>query len=519
MKVATAAQMREIDGKAVAEYGLPGAALMENAGGEVARKVEAVLGEVADKKVCIFAGKGNNGGDGFVAARRLTWRGAKVKVFLLGAKTAVAGDALVNLEVLVRAGADIVEVAGERDIDKAKFAAAFADCLVDALVGTGFRGEIGGIMAEVVEIINTAGKPVVAVDIPSGIDADTGQVRGTAVRAAHTVTFALPKPGLLFQPGAWHAGQVDVVDIGLPVELIADETIRQNTITAQYVRGILPQRWPWAHKGDSGRVAAVAGSTGMTGAAVLLARAALRSGAGLVTVGVAASLNPVMEVKLTEAMTAPLPEGEPGRLGLEAVPAVAALAEGCDVLAVGPGLGRAADTQAAVRRIVKEAGCPLVLDADALNALVGYTDVLFESEALAVLTPHAGELSRLTGLPVQAINADRTAAARGAAARWGTIVVLKGPGTVVAFPDGEVFINTTGNAGMATGGTGDVLTGVIAGLIAQGLSSHDAAVAGVYLHGVAGDIAARRGAAGMTAGDVLEAIPGAAAAVRGGESS
>ena len=251
----------------------------------------------------------------------------------------------------------------------------------------------------------------------------------------------------------------------------------------------------------------VAGSQGLTGAATLASAAAVRAGAGLVTLAIAASLNPIMEGKMTEVMTYPLPETAWGSLGLEAAPYVEKMAAGCDVLAIGPGLGRAAETAEMVRETVRSARCPLVIDADALNALEGLTDILLEPEALTVLTPHPGEMARLTGLSIEAINADRLMAARDAAEKWGAIVVLKGAGTVVAFPDGEVFVNTTGNAGMATGGTGDVLTGVIAAFIAQGCSSHDAAVAGVYIHGLAGDLAAANGMIGMTASDVLQALP------------
>jgi len=509
MKAAKASEMREIDSQAINDYGIVGMALMESAGAEVARKVEQVLGDLRNKKVCIFAGKGNNGGDGFVIARRLENKGLKVKVFLLGVKESVAGDARLELDVLLKTDCDIIELTGGRDWDKAKIAAAWADCLVDALLGTGFHGQIEGQMAEVIKIINTADKPTVAVDIPSGIDSDTGQVRGMAVRASHTVTFALPKPGLLFQPGASYAGEMVVADIGIPGKLLCGDVIRQNMVTADYVRRILPRRQPGAHKGSCGRVLVIAGSQGLTGAAALTSSAAVRAGAGLVTLGVAASLNPIMETKVTEVMTKVLPETAWGTLGLDAAPYILKLAAECDVLAIGPGLGREEETAEAVRETVKNACCPLVLDADGINALAGHTAILQQSKALVILTPHPGELSRLTGLTVEAINSDRLTAAREAAESWGSIVVLKGPGTVVAFPDGEVYINTSGNAGMATGGTGDVLTGIIAAFIAQGLSSHEAAVAGVYIHGIAGDVAARRGQIGMSAGDLLQAIPAA----------
>jgi hydroxyethylthiazole kinase-like uncharacterized protein yjeF len=515
MKVATAAEMRELDRRTIEEYGLPGIALMENAGREVARKVAEILGEVAGRKVCIFAGKGNNGGDGFVAARHLAAGGAAVTVFLAGSPEGVGGDARINLDVIAGSGADICQISGQRDLDRAALAATLADCLVDALLGTGFRGEVGGDLAEMVKILNTAGKPVVAVDIPTGIDADTGQVCGVAVRASHTVTFAFPKPGLLLQPGADYAGELTVAGIGFPAKLLAEAALPQSAITADYARALLPVRRPWAHKGTSGRVVVVAGAPGLTGAAALSATAAMRAGAGLVTLAVAESLNPIMAVKLTEVMTRPLPEAAGGCLGLAAVPVVGELAATADVLAIGPGLGRDSETAEAVRKIVAGVNCPLVIDADGLNSLAGYTDILLDAAALPVLTPHPGELSRLTGLPVATINADRLAAAREAAARFGAIVVLKGAGTVVAYPDGEAFINTTGNAGLATGGTGDVLTGVIAAFIAQGLTSHDAAVAGVYIHGLAGELASGTRIVGLAAGDLLPALPAAIARGRG----
>lgn len=509
MKIATAAEIREIDKATIEHYGLPGSALMENAGAAVAREVAAVLGGAGDKRICIFAGKGNNGGDGFVAARHLVNLGAKVKVFCLGEKASIAGDAKTYLNVLIQMNVDIMEITGERDWDKARIAATFADCLVDAMLGTGFRGELTEAYALMADIINRSGKRVVAIDIPSGIDADNGQVKGLAVKAHHTVTFGLPKAGLFLYPGAAFAGKVTVVDIGIPAPLLTSLNIKQNAVTAAMVRRMLPYRRPDAHKGINGRALVVAGSNGYTGAAALCASGAIRSGAGLVTLACAASIQPVLEMKLTEAMTKPLPEISGGAISLKAVPYLEELSDRCDVLAIGSGIGRHEETKAAVRELVRNAEKPLVIDADALIALAGHVDVVQQSDSLAVLTPHPGEMGALTGLTPVQVNQDRMGVARRAAHQWGSIIVLKGAPTVVAFPDGEVFVNTTGNAGMATGGSGDVLTGVIAGLIAQGLSSHDAAVAGVYIHGLAGDIAARSGMIGMAASDLLPAIPAA----------
>lgn len=515
MKAPTANEMREIDRIAIHEYGIPGIVLMENAGVAIVRQIETIIEPVVDHKFCIFAGKGNNGGDGYVIARHLVNQGGKVKVFLLGKKDEVSGDARINLDILERIGVDILEISHDRDWDKVKVSVTFSDCLVDALLGTGFRGEVSGDMARLIEIINAAGKLVVAVDIPSGVDADTGQIKGKAVMASHTVTLGLPKPGLFLYPGAEYAGHLMIADIGIPAAIVAGQNIKQNIVMAGVVRGILPRRSPAAHKGTSGRLAVVAGSRGLSGAAAMTAQGALRSGAGLITLAAPASLQDVLAIKLTEVMTRPLAEDLSGAIGRQAVAEIVSLMASNDVLAIGPGLGRAEETTAAVRAILAAVDCPLVIDADALYALVGYTEKLAGCAALPILTPHPGEMALLTGLSTQAINDDRIGVARQAAGEWGCIVVLKGAGTVVAFPDGEVYINTSGNAGMATGGTGDVLTGIIAALIAQGLSSHDAAVAGVYIHGLAGDIAAASGMVGIVATDVIKAVPAALFGIQG----
>jgi len=509
MKFVTSAEIKAIDEKAIEKYGIPSAALMENAGGEVARQIGRIIGDLYNKKIAIFAGKGKNGGDGYVVARHLYNQGAKVKVFLIGSKGDISGDALVNLQIITSMGIDVTEVANDGDWDKVKIAMTFTDCLVDALVGTGFAGQLGGNMAQVVESINKGNKVVVAIDVPSGVDADTGQVSGIAVKANHTITFSLPKQGLLLYPGATYAGDVCVADIGIPRMLLTDENIKQNIITSTSVGQLFQKRSPNLHKGSCGKVLVIAGSKGLTGAAALASDAALRSGAGLVTLGIGESLHAVMESKLTEVMTRQLIEAQAGVIGQSAVDAIKELASNSDVMAIGPGLGRHEDTMVAVRQVIKEIEKPLVIDADALYALVDHTHILTETKAVAGLTPHPGEMARLVGLTAEEVNQDRVYIARQTAMEWGSIVILKGARTLVAFPDGEVYINITGNAGMATGGTGDVLTGVIAGLMAQGLSSHQAALVGVYIHGLAGDIVARGGMVGMLASDIIRALPAA----------
>jgi NAD(P)H-hydrate epimerase len=515
VKVATAQEMKEIDRQAIEIYGIPGVVLMENAGVAVLRYMEEVNGSLACKRVIVLAGKGNNGGDGFVVARHLTNRGAKVKVILFCPPQKIAGDAGIHFAILVQMGIDIIEVSGERDWDRLKIALSFTDCIVDALLGTGFRGRLSPILERAVSFINQAGKPVYAVDIPSGVHSNDGQVATNAVRAAYTITFGLPKPGLLLYPGADYTGQLTVDDIGLPTNLLTSSDIKQNVITKADVVTKLPQRATAAHKGDLGWALIIAGSEGLTGAAVLAGQGLLRSGAGKVTLGVAESIYSIVAMKLTEVMVHPLPDKVGGVLTIASLPAIQSLLAKVDVLALGPGLGRDEKTLALVAELIKSAQVPLVIDADALYAIPSYDGLLSASEALCIVTPHPGEMSALTGLTVEEIQSNRLAVARQYAVNWKSIVILKGAATIVAFPDGEVYINTTGNAGMATGGTGDVLTGMIAAFIAQGCSSHDAAVLGVYLHGLAGDLVAANTPLGMTAGDLAQAIPAAIFAIYG----
>ena len=507
MKIATAQEMRDIDKATMEWFGLPGVALMENAGRAVAEKAVSVLEEPRGKIVFIVCGGGNNGGDGFVAARWLHNRGVRVKLFLVADRSLVKGDALVHLETIVRMGVECVDFTEPRGMEKARIGAAFADLVIDALLGTGFHGELSESYRESIEMMNGSGKKILSVDIPSGVEADTGLVREKAVQAFCTVTFGLPKPGLLLYPGADCAGEVEVAPIGIPAELLNAAAIRQTLITREQAISLRPRRSPDSHKGSFGHVLVMGGSRGMSGAAFLAAQGALRTGAGLVTVGVPACIGAVMEMKTTEAMTLELPETLNGGLGADAVKILHDFSARSSVLLLGPGLGRHEDTMEAVRELIQTMDRPMVLDADALFALGGHIEILAAADALAVLTPHPGEMARLTGLSVRQIQADRIGVARRFAIEWGNIVVLKGPRTVVAFPDGEIYVNPTGNSGMATGGMGDVLSGIIAALIAQGLSSHDAAVLGVYLHGLAGDRVAVERPVGMSALDLAEFIP------------
>ena len=507
MKIATSSQMRAIDLAATEKYGIPGSVLMENAGCAVAEAIVDMTGEPRGKVICILCGKGNNGGDGAVAARWMHNQGSRVLLFLTALRGEVSGDAALFLSTAVCMGIDVTELTDERAWEKLRISAALADVVVDALVGTGMQGELQGAVARAAELINSAGRPVLAVDIPSGVDSDNGQIGSFAVEANRTVTFALPKIGHYQYPGAAARGRLTVAPIGIPAELLESDEIRQNLLTVEYIRTLFKIRKPDSHKGDYGQALIVAGSQGLSGAAALSAHGAVRGGIGRVTVGVPESLQIVMETKTTEAMTLPLPEALSGGLGRDAVRLVNDFAARVDVLAVGPGLGRQEETLEAVREWIRTADKPLVLDADALHAVAGHLELLSEAASLSVLTPHPGEMMILTGQSVGDIQKNRTESARRFAAQWGCIMVLKGAATVVAFPDGEVYLNPTGNAAMAAAGTGDVLTGLITAFIAQGMSSHEAALAGVFTHGTAGEIASKSKPVGMTASDLAEAIP------------
>ncbi|KKM08641.1 carbohydrate kinase [Clostridiales bacterium PH28_bin88] len=509
MKLVTAEEMRELDQLASSQYGIPGIVLMENAGLRVLDAVLEILeGEVAGKRVLVFAGKGNNGGDGFVVARHLANKRAEVKVFLLGRPEDVRGDARVNLDILEQMGVKIYPLQAEKDLQRVDIALLHADVLVDAIYGTGFKGAAMGTIAQVIRQINSAHRPLVAVDLPSGLEANTGKVYGPCVQATRTVTFGLPKLGLYLEPGARYAGDVTVADISLPARLVSGRPLKRELLTPSWCSAQLPRREPSAHKGSFGRVLVVGGSEGMTGAVTLSAQAALRSGAGLVTAAVPRSLHPVLETKTTEVMTSPLPETDARSFSMEAVAPVLELARDATVVALGMGIGRHPATVEWVRRLLPQLKVPVVIDADGLNALAGATGLFPSLGVPVVITPHPGEMARLLDVAAARVQEDRLKGAEQAAKDWGVTVVLKGAKTVVASPGGETFLNPTGNPGMATGGSGDVLTGVIAGLMAQGLAAPVAAAVGVFVHGAAGDLAARsKGHRGLIAGDILEMLP------------
>jgi NAD(P)H-hydrate epimerase len=465
-------------------------------------------GDLKGKHVAIVCGKGHNGGDGFVVARILAKRRARVRVFLLHRVSDLATDSRTMYRRFVRLAASRAVVAGASPEQVAAGLAA-SDLTVDALLGTGLSSPVAGPYGAAIDHMNRTGHPIVAVDLPSGLHADTGEVLGQAVRADLTVTFGLPKLGLYLDEGINHAGVVRIADIGIPLDYVQAVESPLSLLTPEAVAQLLPVRRPSAHKGTFGHVGIIAGSPGKTGAAAMAAKAALRTGAGLVTVATPHGVNAVLECKLLEAMTYPVPDTADQTFSLKALDLLSSFVAARTAVAIGPGISTQPDTVELVHRLLAQIERPCVLDADALNAVANRLESLVRCRAPVILTPHPGEMARLVKAESgQAVNRARLATASTFAQTHHAIVVLKGARTVLANPDGQLAICPTGNPGLATGGTGDVLTGMIVALLAQGLSAWDAACSATYLHGLAGDLAAHsRGQAGMIAGDVIDQIP------------
>jgi ADP-dependent NAD(P)H-hydrate dehydratase / NAD(P)H-hydrate epimerase len=502
MKIVSAAEMRELDRRAIEDLGIPSLVLMENAGRTtyqiLRREFPALLGEVA-----VLAGRGNNGGDGFVVARYLANAGLPVAVFLLASIDQVGGDARVNLDILSRLGIAVQEVLSDADLNPVIHRLAKAGLIVDALLGTGLNSPVKGLMATLIERVNHLRVPVLAVDIPTGLSADTGAVLGVAMQSRVTVTYGWPKLGQIVPPGRDYVGRLWQVDISIPPSLAREVPL--ELAEPGELRGLLPPRPFGSNKGTFGHLLVLAGSAGKTGAATLAGEAALRAGAGLVTLGIPSSLNDILEVKLTEAMTLPLPE-TPGvrALGQRALQPVLDFLGEKFTLAIGPGLGTHPETCNLVGRLVHDLPHPMVVDADGINNIAADSGCLEGAAGPRILTPHPGEMARLMGLSIQAVQTRRLEAAREAAAKFKVTLVLKGAQTVVAAPDGRASLNTSGNPALASGGTGDVLTGLIGGFLAQGLTPWDAARLGVYLHGLVADVfVAQHGPRGLIAGDLL----------------
>jgi NAD(P)H-hydrate epimerase len=502
MKILTADQFRDIDRLTSEQYGISSLALMERAGARVAEAVEEGYGDPKDLSVVVLCGKGNNGGDGFVVARLLLEKGCRPAVFIVGLAEDVRGDAAVQLDRLRQMGCHPTAILDAAMIPKAELEK--ADIIVDAMLGTGLSRPAEGLFRSVIEALPDTAAAIVSIDIPSGLAADQAEIIGPCVEADLTVTFTALKYCLVFPPASRSAGDVVVVDIGNPEQLVEAPQNQRNLLTADDFPGAVHRRAETSHKGDFGRVLIVGGSRGKSGAAVMAGQAALRAGAGLVTVATAASILPIVAVAMPELMTEPLGETDTG--AIDDLPMSEILA-GKTVLGIGPGVGTHPQTQSFVRHTVQNARIPTVIDADGLNAFVGYTNDLAGGQRRPlVITPHPGEMARLIGKDPGYVNADRVGVAQEFSLQHNLYVVLKGFRTIIAAPDGSIYVNATGNPGMATGGMGDILTGMIAGMLAQerlGAFVERLCFA-VYLHGLAGDLAAENiGEESLIATDLL----------------
>ena len=516
MKLVSTDQMRDLDRRTIAEFGVPGSTLMDRAGfgvAEMVQYVSRVSGYASDAPILVFAGRGNNGGDALVAARYLKTWGFEVEVWLIAEARTLTGDAMAQFSRLREAGVRFRETPTPDDLNDA-FEEAHCDggIIVDGVLGIGIVGPARGPAAAAIDCINELSRHnlVVAIDVPSGLDADTGEAPGGAVRADVTVTMGLPKRGLVQTRALDYVGTVEVVDIGLPFELIDPLTSDIELITADDIRALRERRPRASHKGDYGHVLIIGGSPGFSGAVSLAAAAASRSGAGLVSVLTPARVAPIVAGWAPEAMVHPAVENTDGTLTANALRAWSRHINEFDAVLIGPGMGVGTDRRRLVTEVLANSRCPVIIDADAINVCGGRTDLIRDAKGPVILTPHPGELARLMGdVAIPDIQSNRFEWARRAAANTKAMVVLKGAGTLVAEGDRPIAINLTGNPGMATGGSGDVLAGMIAGLIAQHFDPFDAAGMGVHLHGRAGDNVAWRGSqAGLIASDLIAELPG-----------
>jgi len=508
MHIVNAEQMRELDQATIETIGIPGIVLMENAGRGTAEYIARAFPDTARRRIIVLCGRGNNGGDGFVIARCLHAADTHVCAILLSDSKKLRGDARINHDAFCALGGKTIEIKTEKDLKKISSQLKHATLFVDALLGTGLANKVTGLYRRLIETINSFSHvPIVAVDIPSGIDASTGHMLGCALRAHSTCTFGLPKYGHMLYPGAEYTGKLNVIDIGIPSSLIAKASLPGSIQNLSDFSDTLNIRAANTHKGDCGHVLLLAGSVGKTGAASLCARAAMRCGAGLATLAIAEKAQAHIAAQLLEVMSVPLPDSN-GRLSRTALQQIIDLCSDKTVLAMGPGLGTSDAIAAIIRALVTTIQLPMILDADALNALARDPKVLTQADGQIILTPHPGEMARLSGQTIQQIQADRVGAAATLAKTLNVIIVLKGAHSIIAAPDGRHWINTSGNPAMAGAGMGDALTGMIAGLLAQRIPPLTAARLAVFLHGFMADkLVQERGSAPILASEIIDRMP------------
>lgn len=510
MKILTAEKMRTIDRIAIEETGIPGIVLMENAAFRVIEVIKNRYNLTQHSKVGIVVGKGNNGGDGLAVARHLSNMGTGVRIYIIADKKKISGDAKINLGIVEKMGLQIFEINNSASFHKIKTKIIHETLLIDSILGTGTSKPVTGLYAEVINFVNSLQKPVLSIDIPSGLSADAGIITGDHIRADITVALAHPKMCHFSYPAAESCGDIEVVDIGIP-NFISDSSDEDcMIITEEYIKRSFPVRSANSHKGTYGHLLAICGSTGKGGAAALSTASALRVGAGLVTLALPESLNSSFETELQEIMTIPLHETAEGTISEKAYEKIMnSLGDKKGVL-MGPGLTTNDSTSKFVLRVIRESKTSILLDADALNIISDNMNCLKKRTAPTILTPHPGEMARMWGVTAREVQSDRMEFAVKTSLEYNAYVVLKGAGTIIAVPDGSVYLNTTGNPGMATAGTGDVLAGMISGFLVQGFEPVNASIFGVYFHGLAGDIAAGNfGEYSLTAGDLIHHIPDA----------
>ena len=518
MRLVKASEIQEMDRLTIQELGIPGVVLMENAARGATRIFLDHFAPPQNSHVGFLCGGGNNGGDGYVMARYLSQAGLKVTVIVLSDLDKISGDALVNLVVNRQLHLEILEVPGPDAWKKHRHVIQDCDFIIDGILGTGLNTPVKGFYGQVIEEVNSLDKPVMAIDIPSGLNADTGQIMGVAIKADLTVTFGFPKLGQLVFPGVDLVGRLANIDIGIPNSVATQVPATCFMTEPDDFSYLFNTEKQDIHKGNRGHLLILAGSTGKTGAATLTGLGALRAGAGLVTLGVPKSLNPILENKLTEAMTVPLPETQDGSISLKAESDINRLLEGKTALAIGPGLSTHTETVSVVKNIVAGCGLPMVIDADGINALSGHLNVLANCRDRTILTPHPGEMGRLTGLKSSEIQQDRINTSIHFVKEYGCYLVLKGARTLITGPNSEIHVNPTGNPALSSGGTGDVLTGLIGGFLARGWPIVKAAITGVYLQGIAADLLAEdAGQAGIFAGELLDVLPELMGALSSGE--
>lgn len=509
MKVSRVSEMRSLDREAIEKHGIAEDILMENAGLAAYRVLSQEV-SLQGGRFAVICGAGNNGGDGFVVARKIVSDGGNARVYILGRRDQFAGAARKNLDILLRMPVEIQEV---RSVSSIRMEVLHCDAVVDALFGTGLARAVEGLHREVIDLINECHKPVFSLDIPSGVNADTGEVMGADVKADFTVTFGLPKIGNLLYPGYEHCGTLFVSHISYPPALSRSRRLKIETNEPVE----LPFRTPWGHKGDFGEALFIAGAPGYLGAPYFAAQSFLKAGGGYSRLAAPASITPFLGSKGSEIVFLPQKETKAGSLSLKNKGGLLDLAERMDIVVLGPGLSLEGETQRLVRELARGIRKPLLIDGDGLTAVAGDLRALKGRKAETILTPHPGEMARITGLSTAEIKENSVGVLQKTSKELNAIVVLKGAHSLVGCPDGRVFINLTGNAGMATAGSGDVLTGTIAAMFGLGLPLQDAVRMGVFVHGLSGDFAAwEKGEDGITAQDVLDHLPFTMKAIREG---